>query len=106
MIKRSKHKNLRKSLRTRSRILKGTKKAYKLVLSRSNKYISAQVVDLKTGATITGIKDKEADKVGKEIAQKAKKANVESVILDRGPYKYHGQIKQLADAAREGGLKF
>ena len=53
-----------------------------------------------------GSKSKQAAEVGKLLAANAKKANVETVVFDRGGYLYHGRVKALADAAREGGLKF
>ena len=96
----------KRAVRTRFKILRGTHKAFKLVVTRSSKYISAQVVNLETGATVVGVKAKKATEAGQEIAKKAKQAKIEGIIFDRGAYKYHGQIKQLADAAREGGLKF
>jgi large subunit ribosomal protein L18 len=64
------------------------------------------VVDLKSGATVVGVKSKKAAEVGAEIAKKAKEAKIGKIIFDRGAYKYHGRVKQLAEAAREGGLKF
>ena len=106
MIKRYKHKNIRRAVRTKSRVLAGSKAAFRLVVNRSNKYLSAQVVDLKSGATVVGVKSKKAAEVGAEIAKKAKEAKIGKIIFDRGAYKYHGRVKQLAEAAREGGLKF
>ena len=87
---------------------------------RSNKQIYAQVIDDLNGATLlsasskekeiaskTGIKKSEqAALVGKLLASKCKEKGIESVTFDRGGYKYHGRVKSLADAAREGGLKF
>jgi large subunit ribosomal protein L18 len=106
MIKRYKHKKLRRIVRIRSRILAGSQAAFKLVVNRSNKYLTAQVVNLNTGATVAGVKAKKAAEVGAGIAKKAKKIKVEKVVFDRGAYKYHGRVKQLAEAAREAGLKF
>jgi large subunit ribosomal protein L18 len=93
----------------------------RLSVFRSGKNIYAQVIDDSKGATLAAAstleKDyrasgkKGADKaaaaaVGKLIAERAKKAGVEAVVFDRGGYLYHGRVKALADAAREGGLKF
>ncbi len=93
----------------------------RLSVNRSCKHISAQVVDDKTGRTLAAAtttakalgeqlagktKTERAAVIGAEIARKAKEAGVESVVFDRGHSKYHGRVKALADAAREGGLKF
>jgi large subunit ribosomal protein L18 len=106
MIKRYKLKKLHRTIRTKFRILKGSKALYKLVARRSNKYISAQVVNLKSGATVVGVKAKKASQVGAEIAKKAIKAKIKEVVFDRGAYKYHGRIKQMAESAKEAGLHF
>ena len=84
---------------------------------RSNRGIEAQLVDDVEGKTLAaaswlqlkaakGSKTDQAAAVGKLLAENAKKANVETVVFDRGGYLYHGRVKALADAAREGGLKF
>ena len=93
----------------------------RLSVFRSSKHIYAQVIDDAKGVTLVAASsiDKEmraklktgADKpaaveVGKLVAQRAKKAGIEQVVFDRGGYIYHGRVKALADAAREGGLKF
>jgi large subunit ribosomal protein L18 len=86
-------------------------------VSRSNKGISAQLVDDMEGKTLAaasslqlksfkGNKRDQGTEVGKLLAQNAKKAEIEVVVFDRGGYLYHGRVKALADAAREGGLKF
>ena len=89
-----------------------------LYFFRSNKQIYAQIIDDSNGVTIASASSisKDAEKglpkleqaanVGKMIAESAKNAGVESVIFDRNGYLYHGRVKQLADSAREGGLKF
>lgn len=87
-----------------------------LLVFRSNKYMYAQVVDNKTHKvvaavsdkmlTVKGTKSERAKAVGKEIAERAIKAKLKAVVFDRGPYKYHGRVKALAEGAREGGLKF
>ena len=101
------------------KIVSGTADRPRLSVYRSNKQIYAQIVDDIQGVTLTsasskakGINDKEGSKtekaamVGKLIAEKALAAGITDVIFDRGGYLYHGRVKQLADAARKGGLKF
>jgi large subunit ribosomal protein L18 len=100
------------------RKLAGTAERPRLVVFRSNKGISAQLVDDDTGRTVTaagwlqlkksfkGNKTAQAAEVGKLVAANAKKAGIENVVFDRGGYLYHGRVKALADGAREGGLKF
>ncbi|UUP19402.1 50S ribosomal protein L18 [Nitratireductor thuwali] len=93
----------------------------RLSVHRSSKNIYAQVIDDVKGHTLAAASTLEGDlkgklksgadttaaiEIGKLIAERAKKAGVENVVFDRGPYLYHGRIKALADAAREGGLKF
>lgn len=95
----------------------------RLSVFRSNKYIYGQIVDDKKGQTLVaasdlvmkqssnramkkGSKIERAREVGKILAEKALKKEIKSVIFDRGPYKYHGRVKALAEGAREGGLKF
>lgn len=105
----------RKKVRIRKKI-SGTGVRPRLVVFRSNKHIYAQLVDDDLGKTLTAsstasIKDAKLDcenaaAVGKDIAEKAKGLNVEKVVFDRNGYIYHGRVKALADAAREGGLKF
>jgi large subunit ribosomal protein L18 len=90
-----------------------------MTVFRSNKQISVQLIDDKSGKTIaaassnvkeivgqSGTKTEKAAMVGKLIAEKALEAGVQSVVFDRNGYLYHGRVKQLADAAREAGLKF
>jgi large subunit ribosomal protein L18 len=103
--------------RIRKRI-SGTSKVPRLSVFRSNKQIYAQLIDDVSGLTIaaaSSYKNKAADKmnksaqagvVGKEVAEKALKSGIEKVVFDRNGYLYHGRVKQLADSAREGGLKF
>lgn len=97
-------------------ILKGTAERPRLTVFRSNSQIYAQVIDDTKGVTLAsasslGITDKitkteKAAQVGKLLAEAAQKAGVETVVFDRNGYLYHGRVKQLADAAREAGLKF
>ncbi|MFZ5553647.1 MAG: 50S ribosomal protein L18 [Bacteroidota bacterium] len=96
----------------------GTSDRPRLTVFRSNKQIYVQIIDDIKGVTLCSagsLKNDSAQKVnkveqakliGKEIAEKAKKAGIESVVFDRNGFLYHGRIKSLADAARENGLKF
>ena len=107
----------RRHRRVRGKV-RGTSERPRLVVSRSNKGISAQLVDDLDGRTLAaaswlqlaksfkGKKTEQAAEVGKLLAQNAKKADIEVVVFDRGGYLYHGRVKALAEAAREGGLKF
>jgi large subunit ribosomal protein L18 len=96
----------------------GTAERPRLVVYRSNRGIEAQLVDDRGGKTLAaanhkalaksfkGSKTDQAAEVGKSLAAAAKKAGVETVVFDRGGFLYHGRVKALADAAREGGLQF
>jgi large subunit ribosomal protein L18 len=94
----------------------GTAERPRLSVFKSNKAIYAQIIDDSKGATITamssielGIKNntiENSKSVGGKLAEKAKAAGIGSVVFDRGGYQYHGQVKALAEGAREGGLKF
>ena len=101
------------------KVVSGTETKPRLAVFRSNKEIYAQVIDDVTGKTIAaassrdkdiakskGNKSETATLVGKAVAEKAMKAGVETIAFDRGGYLYHGRVKALADAAREGGLQF
>jgi large subunit ribosomal protein L18 len=101
--------------RTRGKIT-GTKERPRMSVYRSLQHISVQLIDDAAGQTLASASDVEAKAqgtkveqaiaVGKLIADKAKKANITKVTFDRGSFKYHGRVKALADAAREGGLEF
>ena len=90
----------------------------RLSVHRSGRHIYAQIIDdaqgrtiaaassLTKGSTLLGANVDAAVKVGQEIAEKAKAAGVTSVVFDRGGFLFHGRVKALADAAREGGLEF
>ncbi|MBI1385869.1 MAG: 50S ribosomal protein L18 [Rhizobiales bacterium] len=111
----------RRKVRIR-RVLSGRKNDRpRLSVFRSSKHIYAQVIDDVSGRTLaaastlekglraslkTGADVAAAGAVGKLLAERAKSAGVSSVVFDRGSYKYHGRVKALADAAREGGLEF
>ena len=93
----------------------GTAERPRLSVFRSNKQIYAQVINDLTGTTLASAsylgmekmpKQEQAQKVGELVAEKAKAAGVESVVFDRNGYLYHGRVKELADGARKGGLKF
>ena len=107
---------LRRHRRVRGKLF-GNAERPRLVVFRSNRGIEAQLVDDLEGKTLAaaswlqlksfkGSKSEQAAEVGKLLAQNAKKAGMETVVFDRGGYLYHGRVKALADAAREGGLKF
>jgi large subunit ribosomal protein L18 len=108
---------LRRHRRVRGKV-SGTAERPRLVVTRSNRGIVAQLVDDREARTVAsaswvqlqksfkGNKKAQAAEVGKLLAQSAKQAKVETVVFDRAGYLYHGRVKALADAAREGGLKF
>ena len=101
--------------RIRSKI-SGTMTCPRMSVFRSNSQIYVQLIDDTQGKTLAsasslGIKEKmtkteKAAQVGKLIAQNAQKAGISTIVFDRNGYLYHGRVKQLADAAREAGLKF
>ncbi|MDE0700116.1 MAG: 50S ribosomal protein L18 [Acidimicrobiaceae bacterium] len=125
--RRRRHYRIRKTLR-------GTAQRPRLAVYRSNRHISAQIIDDSVGNTLASAASTEqelrpktagsakskktassagansnietAGKVGAALAERAKAAGVESVVFDRGGFRYHGQVAALADAAREGGLEF
>jgi large subunit ribosomal protein L18 len=109
---------LRRQVRGRKKV-SGTAERPRLVVTRSSKHISVQVVDDLVGRTLVSASTMEADvrategdksakarRVGELVAQRAKEQGVESVVFDRAGNKYHGRVAALADAAREGGLAF
>lgn len=109
-------------LRRRARLRKkisGTPERPRLVVNRSSRHIHVQLVNDLNGTTLTSASSIEADvravegdkkahsvRVGQLIAERAKAAGIDAVVFDRGGYSYGGRIAALADAAREGGLKF
>ena len=107
----------RRHRRVRGKVA-GTAERPRLVVFRSNRGIEAQLVDDLEGKTLAaaswlhvpkkfnGTKTEQAAEVGKLLAGNAKKAGVDTAVFDRGGYLYHGRVKALAEAAREGGLKF
>ena len=109
---------LKRHARVRSK-LAGTSEKPRLNVYRSNKHIYAQVIDDVNGVTIAQSSSLDKDlnieqsgnveaaaKVGESVAKRASEKGVEAVVFDRGGYIYHGVVKELAEAAREGGLKF
>jgi len=99
--------------------IKGTPEKPRLSVFRSNKQIYVQVIDDVSNTTLIsacskekeltgqkGDKKNQAAQVGKLLAAKCREKGIEAVVFDRNGYRYHGRIKSLADAAREGGLKF
>ncbi len=95
--------------RVRAKI-KGTAKRPRLSVFRSLKYIYAQLINDEKGETLASASNAKSQKtpleVGQDIAKKAALSKVKEVVFDKGGFKYHGQIKELAEGARKGGLKF
>ncbi|MEM8869854.1 MAG: 50S ribosomal protein L18 [Pseudomonadota bacterium] len=109
----------KRRMRVRSKLRKTANGRPRLSVHRSSKNISVQLIDDVQGTTLAAASSLEKDlgvvgknnveaaaKVGAAIAERAKKAGVEECYFDRGGFLFHGKVKALADAAREGGLKF
>lgn len=111
----------RRALRVRRQIKAVNVSRPRLSVFRSSKNIYAQIIDDAKGETLasastldkdlkgelkTGADTSAAARVGKLVAERARKAGISDVVFDRGPYIYHGRVKALAEAARESGLKF
>lgn len=114
----------RQQLRRRNhvrRLVRGTAERPRLTVFRSSKHIYAQLIDDLTGVTLAAASSnspevrgefsyggnvKAAVAVGKKLAEAAKNKGISKAAFDRGHYRYHGRVKALADAAREGGLQF
>ena len=111
----------RRRRRVRTAIAKNSGGRLRLSVFRSSKNIHAQIIDDAAGKTLAAAtstskalaeqlkgktKSEKAKIVGTELAKKAKEAGIEAVVFDRGFARYHGRVKALADACREGGLKF
>lgn len=120
-MKTPREKMLRRAQRVRAKLRKQANGRPRLSVVRSSKNIAVQVIDDERGITLAAASTQEKDfraksangstseaasAIGKLIAERATKAGVEEVVFDRGGYIFHGRIKALADAAREGGLKF
>ena len=106
---------IRRKLRARRKVRVAAGERLRLSVFRSSKHIYAQIIDDKNGITLaaassasvkTGTTTDTAAAVGKALAEAAVAKGVKQVVFDRGQYKYHGRVKALADAAREGGLDF
>ena len=107
-------KRYRRHLRVRKKVT-GTAERPRLVIFRSLKHITAQLVDDVAGRTLMtvsstdlaeGKKTEKSKEVGKRIASRAKDTGITKVVFDRAGYKYHGRVKAVADGAREAGLEF
>ncbi len=95
----------------------GTAESPRLSVFRSNKFIYAQLIDDASGNTLAHASSRESaisgatpiersKAVGQQLAERAKTAGIDAVVFDRGGYRYHGNVRALAEGAREGGLKF
>lgn len=100
---------IRRQIRMRSKV-RGSSDRPRLSVFRSNRHVYAQLIDDDKGITILGISEnKKADharKLGKAIAEKARLKKIKKAVFDKGKYKYHGIVKEVAEGAREGGLIF
>jgi large subunit ribosomal protein L18 len=108
----------RRAQRTRARLRKMGNGRPRLSVYRSSRHIYAQIIDDANGVTLAAASTLEKDvdasgatvsaaqEVGRKVAERAKEKGLTEVVFDRGGYIYHGRIKALADAAREGGLNF
>lgn len=118
MAKKRRDSRIRRHNRVR-KAMRGTAARPHVAVFRSNKHISAQVIDDIAGVTIAAVSTTEsalrspinsnieaASKAGALLAERATAAGVKEVVFDRGGFRYHGRVAALADAAREGGLKF
>jgi large subunit ribosomal protein L18 len=107
---------LRRRRRVRAKV-RGSAARPRISVFRSNRGISAQLIDDATGRTLAAVNWTEADlrslkpaeqakRAGELLAERAKAAGVESAVFDRGGYQFHGRVQALAEGAREGGLQF
>lgn len=109
-IKNRKIKKQKRHKRVRAKI-KGTEKRPRLSVFKSNKHIYTQLIDDENNKTLAAVAAsdkglKSAYEVGKLLAKKAIDKGIKEVVFDRGGYKFHGTVSELAKGAREGGLKF
>jgi large subunit ribosomal protein L18 len=117
MAKQKREGRVRRHRRVRKKV-RGTAERPRLAVNRSNRHISAQVIDDRSGRTLAAASTTEADlrngsgtaagagAVGEKLAERAKAAGVTAVVFDRGGFIYHGRVAALADGARKGGLEF
>jgi large subunit ribosomal protein L18 len=107
---------LRRQRRVRARVI-GSAERPRLSVYRSNRGVFAQLVDDRSGHTLAAVNwtedelrklsaSEQAKRAGELLAERGKKAGIESCVFDRGGYKFHGRVKALAEGAREKGLKF
>jgi large subunit ribosomal protein L18 len=112
----NRQRRLRRRRRVRARV-SGTAERPRLSVYRSNRGVFAQLIDDTKGHTVAAVNwiepelrklaaGEQAKRAGELLAERAKKAGVESCVFDRGGYRYHGRVKALAEGAREGGLSF
>ncbi|MBI2637860.1 MAG: 50S ribosomal protein L18 [Candidatus Sungbacteria bacterium] len=116
LFKSKRSKRIRRHRRVRANIM-GTALRPRLSVFRSNKHLHLQLIDDEAGRTLVAAETREvkktkgkqgsaASEVGTLLAKKALEKGIKEIVFDRGGYRYHGNIKKLADAARAGGLKF
>ena len=107
---------LRRRRRVRAKV-RGSAERPRMSIFRSNRGVNVQLIDDVAGRTLAAVNWTEADikglrsmeqakRVGELIAERAKAAGIETVVFDRGGYRYHGRVKAVAEGAREGGLRF
>lgn len=121
LAKRIAKRRRRRTFRVRNRVRRSAAGRLRLSVFRSNKHIYAQIIDDAAGRTLVAASSVEkalggtgrsagnkeaAAQVGALLAQRAVEQGIQQVVFDRGSYKYHGRVRALADAAREGGLQF
>jgi len=95
----------RRHARIRAKIM-GTAERPRLAVYKSNRYMEAQLIDDTAGRTLLSGKMSDETKLGKDIATRAKAAGITTIVFDRGGFRYTGRVAVLANAVREGGLKF
>lgn len=120
-LKRIQNQRKRRVNRVRNRVRRDASGKLRLSVFRSNKHIYAQVIDDSSGSTVVAVSSTERDicgdggstankesaaKVGKLVAERMLDRGIKDVVFDRGPYKYHGRVAALAEAARDNGLVF
>jgi large subunit ribosomal protein L18 len=110
---------IKRQIRTRVKV-RGTTERPRLSVYKSNKFMSAQIIDDVKAVTLVSVTEKalgklgelgkdgigKAKEIGKMIAEKAVKMKIKKIVFDKGGYAYHGKIKAIAEGAREGGLEF